>query len=94
MGVQVGRVRVSLRGPLSCVIDVIRLLVMIYRHEFEWRREECFIVRKPDPPVLVAVTKEPPGRIKTSSVQLLDYNLQRYYALLQSAPNSHAQFVS
>lgn len=47
-------------------------------HEFEWRREECFIVRKPDPPVLVAVTKEPPGRIKTSSVQLLDYNLQRF----------------
>ncbi|KAI6121511.1 hypothetical protein F5141DRAFT_1061233 [Pisolithus sp. B1] len=46
-------------------------------HEFEWRREECFIVRKPDPPVLVAVTKEPPGRIKTSSVQILDYNLHR-----------------
>ncbi|KAL4066053.1 hypothetical protein J3A83DRAFT_4048186, partial [Scleroderma citrinum] len=47
-------------------------------HEFEWRREECFMVRKPDPPVLVAVTKEPPGRIKTSSVQILDYNLQRF----------------
>ncbi|KAI6046076.1 hypothetical protein EDC04DRAFT_1870881 [Pisolithus marmoratus] len=47
-------------------------------HEFEWRREECFIVRKPDPPVLVAVTKEPPGRIKTSSVQILDYNLHRF----------------
>ncbi|KAG6329856.1 hypothetical protein ID866_9233 [Astraeus odoratus] len=47
-------------------------------HEFEWRREECFIVRKPDPPVLVAITKEPPGRIKTSSVQILDYNLQRF----------------
>ncbi|KAF9219789.1 hypothetical protein BS17DRAFT_740317 [Gyrodon lividus] len=47
-------------------------------HEFEWRREECFIIRKPDPPVLVAVTKEPPGRIKTSSVQILDYNLNRF----------------
>ncbi|KIJ65109.1 hypothetical protein HYDPIDRAFT_88706 [Hydnomerulius pinastri MD-312] len=47
-------------------------------HEFEWRREECFIIRKPDPPVLVAVTKEPPGKIKTASVQLLDYNLNRF----------------
>ncbi|KAH7885823.1 hypothetical protein F5I97DRAFT_1158855 [Phlebopus sp. FC_14] len=47
-------------------------------HEFEWRREECFIIRKPDPPVLVAVTKEPPGRIKTASVQVLDYNLNRF----------------
>lgn len=48
------------------------------RHEFEWKREECFMLRKPDPPVLVAVTKEPPGRIKTSVVQILDYNLNRY----------------
>ncbi|KAG6370928.1 hypothetical protein JVT61DRAFT_10775 [Boletus reticuloceps] len=47
-------------------------------HEFEWKCEECFIIRKPDPPVLVAVTKEPPGRIRTSSVQILDYNLNRY----------------
>jgi hypothetical protein len=47
-------------------------------HEFEWKREECFIIRKPDPPVLVAVTKEPPGRIRTASVQILDYNLNRY----------------
>lgn len=47
-------------------------------HEFEWRREECFIIRKPDPPVLVAVTKEPAGRLKTSSVQILDYNLNRF----------------
>ncbi|KAF9244642.1 hypothetical protein BU15DRAFT_86013 [Melanogaster broomeanus] len=47
-------------------------------HEFEWRREECFMIRKPDPPVLVAVTKEPPGRIKTASVQILDYNLHRF----------------
>ncbi|EKM50235.1 uncharacterized protein PHACADRAFT_264854 [Phanerochaete carnosa HHB-10118-sp] len=47
-------------------------------HEFEWRREECFIIRKPDPAVLVAVTKEPSGRLKTSSVQILDYNLNRF----------------
>jgi hypothetical protein len=31
--------------------------------------------------VLVAVTKEPPGRIKTSSIQILDYNLNRYILL-------------
>ncbi|KAL4250494.1 hypothetical protein ABKN59_006971 [Abortiporus biennis] len=47
-------------------------------HEFEWKREECFIIRKPDPAVLVAVTKEPPGRLKTSTVQILDYNLNRF----------------
>ncbi|KAI0955322.1 hypothetical protein AcW1_006938 [Taiwanofungus camphoratus] len=47
-------------------------------HEFEWRREECFILRKPDPAVLVAVTKEPAGRSKPASVQLLDYNLTRF----------------
>jgi hypothetical protein len=52
-------------------------LLTVYRHEFEWKREECFIIRKPDPPVLVAVTKEPPGRMKTQSVQILDYNLNR-----------------
>ncbi|CAK5281428.1 unnamed protein product [Mycena citricolor] len=47
-------------------------------HEFEWKREECFMLRKPDPPVLVAVTREPPGRLKTTSVQILDYNLNRF----------------
>ncbi|KAH9829983.1 uncharacterized protein C8Q71DRAFT_788121 [Rhodofomes roseus] len=47
-------------------------------HEFEWRREECYILRKPDPAVLVAVTKEPSGRLKTSSVQILDYNINRF----------------
>jgi hypothetical protein len=47
------------------------------RHEFEWKREECYMIRKPDPPVLVAVTKELPGRIKTPTVQILDYNLNR-----------------
>ncbi|KAL6299531.1 hypothetical protein BKA93DRAFT_829811 [Sparassis latifolia] len=47
-------------------------------HEFEWRREECFIIRKPDPAVLVAVTKEPAGRLRTTSIQMLDYNLNRF----------------
>ncbi|OCB85488.1 hypothetical protein A7U60_g7498 [Sanghuangporus baumii] len=47
-------------------------------HEFEWKREECFLIRKPDPPVLVAITKEPPGKIKTKVVQILDYNLKRF----------------
>lgn len=49
-----------------------------YRHDFEWKREECFMIRKPDPPVLVAVTKEPPGKLKTAAVQILDYNLNRF----------------
>ncbi|THG93284.1 hypothetical protein EW026_g7917 [Hermanssonia centrifuga] len=52
------------------------------QHEFEWKREECYILRKPDPAVLVALTKEPSGRIKTSSVQILDYNLNRQDAPL------------
>ncbi|KAG5647919.1 hypothetical protein DXG03_007843 [Asterophora parasitica] len=47
-------------------------------HDFEWKREECFMLRKPDPPVLVAVTREPAGRLKTTSVQILDYNLNRF----------------
>ncbi|KAJ7690642.1 hypothetical protein B0H17DRAFT_935742 [Mycena rosella] len=47
-------------------------------HEFEWKREECYMLRKPDPPVLVAVTKEPPGRLKSTSIQILDYNLNRF----------------
>ena len=55
----------------------VDLIVLHKRHEFEWKREECFMVRKPDPPVLVAVTKEPAGRIKTATVQILDYNLNR-----------------
>lgn len=51
-------------------------------HEFEWKREECYILRKPDPAVLVAVTKEASGRLKTSSVQILDYNLNRWVTLI------------
>ncbi|KAI0060235.1 hypothetical protein BV25DRAFT_1871265 [Artomyces pyxidatus] len=47
-------------------------------HDFEWKREACYMIRKPDPAVLVAVTKEPPGRLKTATVQILDYNLNRF----------------
>ncbi|KAF8511844.1 hypothetical protein BU17DRAFT_69514 [Hysterangium stoloniferum] len=47
-------------------------------HDFEWRREACYMIRKPDPPVIVAVTKEPTGKIKTTTVQILDYNLNRF----------------
>ncbi|KAA1475541.1 hypothetical protein DENSPDRAFT_842339, partial [Dentipellis sp. KUC8613] len=47
-------------------------------HDFEWKREECYMLRKPDPAVLVALTKEPPGKLKTSAVQILDYNLNRF----------------
>lgn len=46
-------------------------------HDFEWKREECFMIRKPDPAVLVAVTKEPAGKLKSTSIQILDYNLNR-----------------
>ena len=50
----------------------------ISRHSFEWKREECYLIRKPDPAVLVAITKEVPGRVKSSAVQILDYNLNRH----------------
>ncbi len=36
------------------------------------------MVRKPDPAVLVAQTKEPPGKLQTRNVQILDYNINRY----------------
>jgi len=49
-----------------------------FRHSFEWKREECYLIRKPDPAVLVAITKDVPGRVKSSAVQILDYNLNRY----------------
>jgi hypothetical protein len=49
-----------------------------YSHTFEWKREQCFLIRKPDPPVLVAITKEPPGKIRSTLVQILDYNLMRF----------------
>ncbi|CAE6417864.1 unnamed protein product [Rhizoctonia solani] len=46
-------------------------------HEFEWKKEECYILRKPDPPVLIAVT-EPEKKNKKAIVQFLDYNLSRF----------------
>lgn len=36
------------------------------------------MLRKPDPPVLVAVSKEANSRLKNTTVQILDYNLNRY----------------
>lgn len=65
----------------------VTLLNVTARHEFEWKREECFIIRKPDPAVLVAITKEAAGRLKTSTVQILDYNLNRYVVHTSSNPN-------
>jgi len=47
-------------------------------HSFEWKREECYLIRKPDPAVLVAITKDIQGRVKSSAVQILDYNLNRF----------------
>ncbi|KAF6761433.1 hypothetical protein DFP72DRAFT_803647, partial [Ephemerocybe angulata] len=47
-------------------------------HDFEWKREQCFLIRKPDPPVLVAITKEASRQVKTAQVQMLDYNLNRF----------------
>ena len=46
-------------------------------HDFEWKKDECYMIRKPDPPVLVAVASEPPSRIRNGTVQILDYNLNR-----------------
>ncbi|KAI0296565.1 hypothetical protein B0F90DRAFT_1811304 [Multifurca ochricompacta] len=47
-------------------------------HDFEWKREECFLVRKPDPAVLVAIIKDSPGKMRTSTIQILDYNINRH----------------
>ncbi|KAH9986102.1 hypothetical protein BJV74DRAFT_546014 [Russula compacta] len=47
-------------------------------HSFEWKREECYLIRKPDPAVLVAITKDVPGKSRTSTIQILDYNLNRF----------------
>ncbi|KAG9102517.1 hypothetical protein FRC06_001893 [Ceratobasidium sp. 370] len=46
-------------------------------HEFEWKKDECYLLRKPDPPVLVAVS-ESEQRNKKAIVQFLDYNLSRF----------------
>ena len=56
------------------------------RHDFEWKKDECYMIRKPDPPVLVAVASEPPSRIRNGTVQILDYNLNR---CVQPSPGPH-----
>ena len=63
------------------------------RHEFEWKREECILIRKPDPPVLVAIAKEPPGKLKTKAVQILDYNLNRCASVLPSPSSSGSSHI-
>lgn len=63
-------------SPVCRCVCVCVLNAPVNRHQFEWHRGECFMLRKPDPPVLVAVT-DPPGRVKAASVQLLHYNLDR-----------------
>jgi hypothetical protein len=60
-----------------CVFSTRIAHVLGYRHVFEWKREECFLIRKPDPAVLVAITKDTAGRSRTATVQILDYNLNR-----------------
>ena len=37
----------------------------------------CYLIRKPDPPVQVAVT-DPAKKGRPASVQVLDYNLRRF----------------
>ncbi|KZT59885.1 hypothetical protein CALCODRAFT_421145, partial [Calocera cornea HHB12733] len=46
-------------------------------HEFEWKKEACFLIRKPDPPVIVC-SCDAPSMSKRSALQILDYNLQRF----------------
>ncbi|KZP01714.1 hypothetical protein CALVIDRAFT_594408 [Calocera viscosa TUFC12733] len=46
-------------------------------HEFEWKKEACFLIRKPDPPVIVC-SCDAPQTSKRSALQILDYNLQRF----------------
>ncbi len=45
----------------------------LFRHTFEWKRESCYLVRKPDPAVLVAQAKS-----KFTTLQILHYNLNRF----------------
>ena len=69
--------RICLHPLLLASLFFQYMLMQLFSHDFEWKREECYILRKPDPAVLVAVTKEPPGRLQTRAVQILDYNLNR-----------------
>ena len=75
----------GVRPPLTRLLSFPNAL---FSHEFEWKKDECYMIRKPDPPVLVAVTSEPPSRIKNGSVQILDYNLNRYVRPHSFAPPS------
>jgi len=65
MGFQVGRVSQN-----HCP-QVGWLVTDKCRHEFEWKREDAFMLRKPDPPVSCCGNEGTAGRIKTSTVQFL-----------------------
>ncbi|KAG8976689.1 hypothetical protein FRB93_012799 [Tulasnella sp. JGI-2019a] len=47
---------------------------------FEFKRDECFLLRHPDPPVLVAVFdfERKRDKIDIGLIQLMDYNLTRF----------------
>lgn len=73
----------SVSGPLAHSPPLHSLaLARTTRHSFEWKREECFLIRKPDPAVLVAITKDVPGKSRTSTIQILDYNLNRHVSIV------------
>ncbi|KAF8329404.1 uncharacterized protein EI90DRAFT_3062502 [Cantharellus anzutake] len=46
-------------------------------HEFEWKKDSCYVIRKPDPPVIVCTTRSE-AKDKPASVQILDYNVKRF----------------
>ena len=74
-------------GPFWCFCPVLTNFTPFYcdsRNTFEWKRESCYLIRKPDPAVLVAITKEIHKASSTSSVQILDYNLNRHVAFRHS----------
>ncbi|KAH9080247.1 hypothetical protein EDB83DRAFT_2608502 [Lactarius deliciosus] len=47
-------------------------------HVFEWKREECYLIWKPDLAVLVMIMKDTARKSRTAMVQILDDNLNRF----------------
>jgi hypothetical protein len=68
----------SVSGPFLSFCPFFLKTRRQIRHTFEWKRDSCYLIRKPDPAVLVAITKEVQARSKSTSVQILDYNLNRH----------------
>lgn len=52
------------------------------------------MIRKPDPPLLVAIASEPPSRIRNGSVQILDCNLNRWVEAPLLAPHRDYSTIS